>query len=147
MQNLTVKKKNLLMAFIGYVATTVALSIGLSMAWQAGLDMTNMTHEKLVALAQDSWLLNHGSKVIGAAMAILISVLLAVKAKGIEYRTCLYFGLILIAYGVLSIVLNPHHGIFEQTLKIITPIPLTLFGAWIAKRLFNDHSELRSANV
>ncbi len=135
--------KTLGFTFLLYVALTVTGAIVLTGIWQTGADVNTLSHQQLTMMAAQSDMINLGSAVIGALAAVVCAMFATRRTPGAPYRPAMYFALLLVAYGVLGIVLHPEHSVIQQIGKLVTPVPLCLAGAWLARQLFSDKQAQR----
>lgn len=122
------------LTFLLYLVLSVVSSIVLTGIWQAGVDTSSMTNQEIMLMAETSTFIKTGSAIIGLTSAMLCAFILSLKTSKAGFRPTLYFALMLIAYGAISIVLHPEHTLMQQVLKILVPVPACLFSAWVAQR-------------
>ncbi|WP_100657822.1 hypothetical protein [Alteromonas flava] len=126
------KIKNLAVAFGLYILISATLAILLTLYWQTGIPLDQYTTSELQTLAANSGLITIGTAMIGSLTALGCAYAITVKTGAYGYKHACYFAIGLTLYGALSIVLNPEHHLLQQVAKLIMPLPVCLFGAWLA---------------
>ncbi|GGW95744.1 hypothetical protein GCM10007391_32380 [Alteromonas halophila] len=129
----TATLKTLGLTFLLYIALTVTGSIILTGVWQSGIDASSMTHQELTHYAAQADMIRVGSALIGAFSAVICAAFATSRSAQASFRPAMYFAVMLIIYGVVSVVLHPEHSLLQQLSKLIAPIPLCLVGAWLAR--------------
>ena len=124
--------KRLLLTFAIYLLVSVSLSIALTAWWQTGIDTSGLSMTEITHFAERSTTIHVGSAIIGAISAVFCAGFAYIKSQSNGYFSALVFAVALVVYGILSIFLHPEHTLIQQVSKVIMPIPLCLFGAWIA---------------
>lgn len=125
-------KKSVAIALLSYIVLTVILAVILMTYWQMTFDTQGMSQQQLTELAANSSFIIIGSSIIGALSAMAVSFFMSRKAQGNEYKQAIALAVLLTAYGALSIYLNPEQLIWQQIAKLVTPLPICLFGAWLS---------------
>ena len=120
--------KAILAAFIGYLVLSVALFAVIVQFWiPAGVPAN-----RLQELAEADRTLLLWQQILGTFLGVLSGYLAGRMSGALGLRNSLVVGGLLTLYGILGIYLHPDHSLLMQLGKLISPIPITLLGGWIA---------------
>ena len=132
---------------ITYLLLTVTGSIVMMGVWTTNYAAPGMDIEQLTLMAETHPFVVFWSAVIGIGSALITGAMLTAKATSKSYAPALMFAVLLMMYGALSNYLHPEHSLFQQVGKIIVPVPVCLFAAWIVHRIRGARRVTAAANT
>jgi hypothetical protein len=124
--------KGLLVGFFGYLLiSTVAMAIVVHHWMPSGIT----DPQELSRLAESDPTLLMWQNILGVVLSILAGFAACHFSGAKGLKTPLILGALFVLYGALGIYLHPNHPALMQAGKLLAPIPLVLFGAWIRLKL------------
>jgi hypothetical protein len=119
------------LSFAFYLVTSVALFAAIFLWWAPA----GKSSDELRALAEVDPFILLVQTVLGTVLGVIAGYLAARLSGAVGARNSLILGGLFVLYGVLGIYLHPEHPTAMQIGKLLSPIPLTLVGGFVAVAL------------
>ncbi len=123
-------------SFVTYLLATMIATAVLIQIWMPA----GMPIEQVAQLAETDPFVTFWGGVIGLVTCTLCAMLTTKLSKQTGLKNAVAFGGLLILYGIASIVLHPEHSLLHQVSKVLSPIPVAIFGGYIYLKLVGNKS-------
>lgn len=127
-----IRIKALLMGFFGYVLVST-LVMGVVVHYRLPSGVTDP--QQLARLVEGDFTLLVWQNVLGLLLGIGAGFASTYFSGSAGLRNALVLGMLFSLYGVFGIYLHPSHPLAMQIGKLVSPIPIALFGGWLRLRL------------